>query len=70
MFDGTEDWCKIGRKLTWAFQNDLMNMTIFQAEKQWYHFRKKNGRNKSKEKIETTRLTKCSEKALFYLGNK
>ena len=45
-------------------------MAIFQAEKQGYHFRKKNGRNKSKEKIETTRLTKCSEEALFYLGNK
>ena len=61
---------KLAEKLTWAFQNDLMNMAIFQAEKQWYHFRKKNGRNKSKEKIETTRLTKCSEEALFYLGNK
>ena len=24
---------KLAEKLTWAFQNDLMNMAIFQAEK-------------------------------------
>ena len=27
MFDGAEDWRKIWRKLTWAFQYDMRNLT-------------------------------------------
>ena len=35
MFDSTEDWCKIWRKLTCAFKNDIKNLANFhsQAEK-------------------------------------
>ena len=29
MFDGTDNWCKIWRKLTCAFKNDIKNLTNF-----------------------------------------
>ena len=29
MFDGTENWCKICRKLTCAFLNDMRNLASF-----------------------------------------
>ena len=29
MFDGTEDWCKIWKKLTCAFKNDIWNLANF-----------------------------------------
>ena len=33
MFDGIEDICKIGGKLTCAFQNDMRNLAKFYSPK-------------------------------------
>ena len=62
-------------KLACAFQNDMRNLANFHRlkdsdfileSKMAELIQNKN----SKQKFETTRLIRCNEKTLFYLGNK
>ena len=49
MFDRTDDWCKIWRKTDLCFQKWHEEFGKFsQVEKWGFHFRKENGRTKSK----------------------
>ena len=58
---------KVEGKLTCAFKNDMRNFANFHRQK---NFRKQNDGTKSKLKFKSTRLTRCSVKALFYIENK
>ena len=61
---------KFEGKLTCALKNDIRNLANFYRLKNSDFILESNGGTKSKSKFETTRLTICSEKTLFYLENK
>ena len=62
---------KFQGKLSCAFQNDMRNLANFHRLKNSdFILESKNGTIRSKQKFETTRLTRCSEKTLFCLRNK
>ena len=72
MFDGIEDICKIGGKLTCAFQNDMRNLVKFYRPKNsdFISESKMAELNKNKNSYITTRSTRCIVKNVFYFGNK
>ena len=58
-------------KLTGAFKNDMRNLAnIHRLNNNNFILEKKYSGTKSKSKFKTSRLTRCSVKTLFYLGNK
>ena len=75
MFDDTEGWRKIWRKLTRDFQYDIRNLTNIHRLKAIilssdFILENKMAQLNQIKKFKTTRSTRCSKKTLFCLWNK